>query len=1095
MRTAAPGRRLIAVRLSPASVSDSEMRALVAGRYDRGGSTARPAPRRVLGLVGLGLVLLCWLVLTRSWSGVTPLAAAVAPHAALGAGEGQGLAALSPAARLSISGEVGAQDAQFHIVATPGGGLLARSATDISARFGADGASVSAGATTMLRLRLEAIGRGESSRAVSRVAPGWRGNRVSYGLSGVREWYTNGPFGLEQGFTLASRPAGSGPLTLAVGTLARDVGARLALGGQSLMLTNGAGRVLARYGELSVVDAAGRRLGARIALNGHRVVLAIDDAGARYPLRIDPLVQSAALTATGSARDLGASVAVSANGQVLAVGAPGHANVDVFTRPSSGSWKSAHQTVSLQVHDVPSLGDSVAISANGKTIVAGAPGQGDGAAYVFTEPSNGWKHSSGKPKAQLVADAPTGQDALGTSVAINAAGNAIVAGAPGWNNQEGAVYLFTKSSHGWQNSSHGVYANVGEPNDDPCDICGVLGGEFGTTVAMSGGGGTIVVGAPLQSNGEGAVYVLERGGGYKQLPDMSSGTSDQDGYCNLSSGYGNPNLGQSVAISADAKTIVAGQPCWGTGGQAVVYTRPSGGWLHASGQATGALIPLSPHERYTRQLGSAVAISGDGNTIVADDPDYLLTGGFVATFDKPARGWNHVNPPDPKNFGVVTTPTGLERNAGSDPIAISSGGSTVFVGAVGPNGHGIVYVYTPQVSPTTVVCSPSTVKIGKTSTCTATVKDAKGDTGTPTGTVRFSSTGGSAAHFNHTKCTLSGSGARARCKVTLTPHNPRAYVITAHYGGDSHHPSGKGTTIVNTPKNTTTTVVSCTPSTVAPGGLSACTATVTGTGPNPPPVNIQADTGTRFGASCSPGHGSEICHVGLNTAGIVPNWTIMIEAIYPSDATDASSTGHTTVQVRPPTSTSLLCQSPINTTQTARCRATVTNITGPEAPPPVGFSLSPGGATYTLVSCAVSGSGNDTEICKINVNSSTAQTYTVRATFPSDDDAAGSSATSPLTVVNYDTTTTAVACTRATLVSCTATVTDTGPTPSVPTGSVLWGSTQQTSIPACTLASAGGDTASCTTSFDPSIKTAFTVTANYQGDVAHQPSSGQANVT
>jgi len=93
-------------------------------------------------------------------AGVNPRAGAVATHATLGAGEAKGWrrcrrrrACRSPARSVR-------RTPSSTIVPTPGGGLLARSATDISSRFGAEGASVSAGATPMLRLRLDAVGRG-----------------------------------------------------------------------------------------------------------------------------------------------------------------------------------------------------------------------------------------------------------------------------------------------------------------------------------------------------------------------------------------------------------------------------------------------------------------------------------------------------------------------------------------------------------------------------------------------------------------------------------------------------------------------------------------------------------------------------------------------------------------------------------------------------------------------------------------------------------------------------------------------------------------------------------------------------------------------
>jgi hypothetical protein len=48
------------------------------------------------------------------------------------------------------------------------------------------------------------------------VAPTAQAYRVTYGRAGVHEWYAAGPLGIEQGSTVAQRPAGTAdPLTLA----------------------------------------------------------------------------------------------------------------------------------------------------------------------------------------------------------------------------------------------------------------------------------------------------------------------------------------------------------------------------------------------------------------------------------------------------------------------------------------------------------------------------------------------------------------------------------------------------------------------------------------------------------------------------------------------------------------------------------------------------------------------------------------------------------------------------------------------------------------------------------------------------------------
>ena len=68
-------------------------------------------------------------------------------------------------------------------------------------------------------------------------------------------------------------------------------------------------------------DATGRTLPAHLAAVGHRLLIEVNDAGARYPLRIDPFVQQAELTASdgGADGEFGWSVAI--GGTTAVVGA------------------------------------------------------------------------------------------------------------------------------------------------------------------------------------------------------------------------------------------------------------------------------------------------------------------------------------------------------------------------------------------------------------------------------------------------------------------------------------------------------------------------------------------------------------------------------------------------------------------------------------------------------------------------------------------------------------------------------------------------------------------------------------------------------
>src|SRR6185295_17927 len=115
------------------------------------------------------------------------------------------------------------------------GGSLVASGGGLESRFDRTGVSVATGGEQAW-FRLAGLGRGAvSALPASRPSsPVSAGNRVTYRHGALSEWYVNGPLGLEQGFTLASRPAGGvGWLTVAVevsaGLVPRKAGAAIEL--------------------------------------------------------------------------------------------------------------------------------------------------------------------------------------------------------------------------------------------------------------------------------------------------------------------------------------------------------------------------------------------------------------------------------------------------------------------------------------------------------------------------------------------------------------------------------------------------------------------------------------------------------------------------------------------------------------------------------------------------------------------------------------------------------------------------------------------------------------------------------------------------
>jgi hypothetical protein len=951
-------------------------------------------------------------------------------------------------------------------------------------------------------------------RSVSNSERSFGRETVNYESAGLEQSYTSRGGGLEQVFTIARRPVGTGALRLAVAKLAPGVHARVS--GGSLTLLDRSGRVLASYGELRVTDARGVVIPAEIRIYGNRVALVINDSGARYPLRVDPYVQIAKLTPSsfdvslgiengnrsefGSRDTFGTAVSESANGDVLVVGAPADNSAFVFVKPAHGGWQNAHPTARLEMNvsgQYPELGESVAVSADGKTIVVGEPqttvagNNAAGEALVYTEPSKGWSHSGGYANAVLAASSPSTFAYFGAAVAMDSGGDAIVIGAPGWNNEEGALYLFKRGSGGWASTTAGVAANVGEPaaNSD-------YGGALGQSISMSSNGDVIAVAAPATQGWEGAVYVFGHDlGGYRELADSASGTSDKYFTCSGSGGYGifNPNLGNSVAVSADGNTIVAGEPCAGTGGQAVVYSEPThGGWNTASGNIAAGLTPLRPDVFNIQLLGTIVAVSGDASTIVADDPAYLGTGGYVATFRRPSKGWSHVNPPVASNFGSLLTSDdlayGYDVETEGSPLAVSSGGGNLFVGNSGTSNDGAVDVYelaSDIASATTVSCSPSSLDTGKSSTCTATVKT---KSPTATGKVSFSSTGGSAAKFNDKDCTLKRvKTGTATCHVKFTPHQRMSYTITARYGGDNNHGSGTGTTVVDTPRDGTATNVSCTPNPVTAVSQTVCSATITGLATHGSGVTFK--TSPTVANAPSSGvcietvqPGAETCSINLT---IATSGTYTVAASYAGDSLDAPSDGSTQLIVAGAmVSMSAACSpTTIYADQTSNCTANVSGLVGTATAPAVTWTANGTGWSFSGQSCVITAGA---ETCSATFSPGPAGSLRIDANFAGDASNLGGAAEVAINVES----TVVLSCTGTDSWICTTTVTDRTGSPSNPTGTItLTGG--PLSSQTCTLAPNAGSVSvsSCQIHVNSVGHTAYTLTASYPGDASHKSGS------
>ncbi len=339
------------------------------------------------------------------------------------------------------------------------------------------------------------------------------GNRVTLTRPGIREWYAAGPLGVEQGFTLAHRPARA---TVQGLTLALAVGGslRAQAAGSDVNFMNARGGVAARYGGLTAVDATGRRLPSGLSVSHGRVLIAVNDRGARYPITIDPLVQQGSkLTPTDPNGDsqFGGAVAVSQDGNTALIGGPGDlgdGNTNdlgvawVFVR-SGGVWRQQGPRLLPTGHTGNSadFGTSVALSGDGNTALIGADindsnhdGNQDGGAWVFTRSGSTWSQQG--PILVATGEDPGGH--FGSSAALSTDGNTALIGAASDDSFIGAAYVFTRTANGVWTQQGGRLI----PNNN-------LGmSSFGQAVSLSGDGNTALIGGSFDNSTTGAAWVF-----------------------------------------------------------------------------------------------------------------------------------------------------------------------------------------------------------------------------------------------------------------------------------------------------------------------------------------------------------------------------------------------------------------------------------------------------------------------------------------------------------------------------------------------------------------------------------------------------------
>ncbi|MFI5298039.1 MAG: FG-GAP repeat protein [Polyangiales bacterium] len=421
-------------------------------------------------------------------------------------------------------------------------------------------------------LQTARIGREGALREIAEVAAAREGERVVYAREGgVREWYEQGPTGLEQGFDLTGRPAGSGALVLELrtpGWSPVEVAA-----GATIVLRDRRGHAAFAYGHATTRDSDGRTLPTSVHARGGRIELRVEDAAATYPIVIDPIVfwnDQTVLLASDEAGDSEFGTSIAASDTAVVTGAPGAklgaGAVYVFTGAGT-AWSRTAEIPDPDGNTNDGFGSAVAF--DGATIAVAALGAagGSGAVYTFTRNGTAWQQT-----AELTDPDGAAGDAFGAGVAVS--GTTIAIGAP-FIFGPGSTYVFVASGTSWAQQTKltgSCFASVWK----------------GPSVALEGD--TLALAACVSDEVD--VYTRAAGVWTLQQALVSPDVTSDNGY-----------YGSSLALSGDT-LVIGDEGDLSSSGAAYVFARSGTTWTEKT------KLSCPPTATYCRQFGTYVAALG-----------------------------------------------------------------------------------------------------------------------------------------------------------------------------------------------------------------------------------------------------------------------------------------------------------------------------------------------------------------------------------------------------------------------------------------------------------------------------------------------------
>jgi hypothetical protein len=431
--------------------------------------------------------------------------------------------------------------------------------------------------------------------------------------------------------------------------------------------------------------------------------------------------------------------------------------VYVYTR-SGATWSGPVYVKASNTQAFQNFGFSIALSRDGNTLAVGAPGEGSaatgiggnpgyscdiqpfncasssGAVYVYTRSGSTWagpvyvKASNNRPAGSFQPS-----QRFGFSIALSQDGNMLAVGAPGEGSagiegdpnyscdirpfncasSSGAVYVYTRSGATWSGPDY-----VKASNTQASQL-------FGSSIALSEDGNTLAAGAPGESSaargiggnpdyscGVGAVPVnCAPSSGAVYVYTRSDSAWSGPVYVKASNTQAFQLFGSSIALSQDGNTLAAGAPgegsaatgidgnqvddcdttspvnCAFDSGAAYIYTRSGSTWsddtVYVKASNTGT----------SDSFGSTVALNRDGSVLAVGAPDEfggtagvasaandasndeLPGAGAVYLYTRSDLLWT------PRQYTKASNPDVDDTFGGS--LALNGDGSMLVVGATG----------------------------------------------------------------------------------------------------------------------------------------------------------------------------------------------------------------------------------------------------------------------------------------------------------------------------------------------------------------------------------------------------------------------------